>query len=416
MGKIEYHLFICILLLSGFLHPCAADNKWMSFVSTKFIDRSASSIRTRDGGIILAGEWDDPDQTVNTLVIRLNKKGEIAWQKILFGDGTGSSVQQTSDGGFVLANPGILKLTSTGLVEWHLRYVSGFAKSVQETKDKGFLVTGHIPDTGAWVLKLDKLGNVQWQNTYSCSLDEGAFFASEVADGGFLIAGTTRCNAPFGGTLLLKINSTGDLEWHKIFSNPDVNISARHLPVAIGMAKKDGSLLAISEDLSGVSRLKLLRLDSLGNIIWQKNYEFPVAFDTSAAIRRLKHGVILFAQLDGLLWLDSSGEVLRARNYSINGRAVYMSGVDTSRRGGLVAAGMVRRQDRQLDLAAFKVPRNSSRCIDVAVGRTKNAQDSTITVSTAEMEVLPADPGKVLNLNFVASDFGASFDTCGPKP
>lgn len=385
-------------------------------MSTKFIDRSASSIRTRDDGMILVGRSDSVDQPAHSVVVRLNKNGTISWQKILFGDGTGSSVQQTTDGGFVLANPGILKLTSTGLVEWHLRYLNGYARNVRETKDKGLLVTGYIPDTGAWVAKLDKLGNVQWQNTYGCSLDDLADFALETADGGFLVEGSTRCNAPFYGTLLFKINSTGDLEWHKIFSNPDINISASHLPLALALTKKNGSLLAISEDLSGVSKLKLLRLDSLGNIIWQKNYDFPVAFDVSATIRKLKHGVILFTQLDGVLWLDSSGEVLRARNYSINGRAVYLSGIDTSRRGGLVTAGMVRRQDRQLDMIAFKVPRNSSRCLDVTVGQTKNAEASAITVSAAEIEVQRADPGKVLKLSFVESDFGAAFDTCGPKP
>ncbi len=59
-----------------------------------------------------------------------------------------------------------------GNVQWRKTYGSeGGAKSIQQTKDGGYIVAGYAETLvqvvcSAWVIKLDAKGNVQWRKTY----------------------------------------------------------------------------------------------------------------------------------------------------------------------------------------------------------------------------------------------------------
>ena len=91
-------------------------------------------------------------------------------------------IQQTSDGGYVAAGytasggAGIsdfwvLKLSLAGVIEWQHTYGGSgddVAYAVQETSDGGYVVAGYTDSFGAgesdyWILKLTSEGDVEWQ-------------------------------------------------------------------------------------------------------------------------------------------------------------------------------------------------------------------------------------------------------------
>ncbi len=115
----------------------------------------------------------------------------------------------------------VLKLDQTGGVSWQKAYKMGsgddYANSIQQTSDGGYIVVGSTYSFGAgqedmWVLKLDQVGIVSWQKTYGGSLDDWAYSIQQTRDGGYIVAGETKS---FGAgnydMWLLKLDGNGTI-------------------------------------------------------------------------------------------------------------------------------------------------------------------------------------------------------------
>ena len=169
-------------------------------------------------------------------VVKLNSRGEIEWQRCLGGsyEDWAYSIQQTSDGGFIVAgetcsNDGdvsgnhgeydfwVVKLNSSGEIEWQ-RCLGGsdydYASSIQQTLDGGFIVAGYtksndgdvsgwhegydpyggdpLPD--CWVVKLNSSGEIEWQRCLGGSEIDGAKSIQQTTEGGFIVAGYSESN------------------------------------------------------------------------------------------------------------------------------------------------------------------------------------------------------------------------------
>lgn len=119
------------------------------------------------------------------LELRLDANGDTLWQK-KHDDVSANSIQTTGEGGFIVAGASsvsgiqglsLLKLDAGGNVTWHKIYIPSEApgsesatvdaRSVHTTTDGGFIVAGGARGTGtsaedAWVLTLDRAGNIVW--------------------------------------------------------------------------------------------------------------------------------------------------------------------------------------------------------------------------------------------------------------
>lgn len=130
----------------------------------------------------------------------------------------GRTVQQTSDGGYVLAGGTIIKegrskalLIKTdehGIESWNRTFGDSAAShdvseaSVRQTLDAGFILVGSVSGkrslyggethADAWLIKTDANGNEQWNTTFGGSIDEFAYTVQQTSDGGFIIAGRIR--------------------------------------------------------------------------------------------------------------------------------------------------------------------------------------------------------------------------------
>ena len=102
-------------------------------------------------------------------IVKLNSSGTIQWQKSLggTGDDAGSSIEQTSDGGYIVA---------------------GYSNSNDGD------VTGNHGDHDSWIIKLNTTGNILWEKSFGGSKFEGITSIDKTSDGGYIIATYSNSN------------------------------------------------------------------------------------------------------------------------------------------------------------------------------------------------------------------------------
>ena len=349
---------------------------------------------TPDGGWIALAST--PSATNGVLVAWLLKTSAVGapqWQKEVGclaaapGDySIGVSLQQTSDGGYVLAGGTIgcgsgdvcpslsgftcglvEKVDRTGAVIWAQAYQAGYFSTVfnqiKQTSDGGYVAVGDATDanqhTGALILKLDSLGNIQWQRELGPTGSKMAYFhaVQQTSDGGYIAAGelldgTSGSN---GLTLLsvlsVKFDAAGNITWQRAFNDVDSTgtVTATEHVNAVLQTSDGGYAIGgdWNTDTSGFpgeccQGAPLLKLTTTGSIDWQKAYSGGVhcysngynttCYDVGGGVFSLHQsadgGYVLAGdsnrlEFNGLVpWLakvDSSGALLWQENdYQVN--------------------------------------------------------------------------------------------------
>jgi hypothetical protein len=155
------------------------------------------------------------------------------------------SVQQTSDGGYIVAGYTrsfgaggadffVVKTDSNGNIIWAKTYGGtgdDTAWSVQQTSDGGYIVAGHTRSFGVgnldvFLIKTDANGDVQWAKTYGGAGDDRAFSVQQTSDGGYIVAGRTSSFGAGGDdAFLVKTDANGNISSCGIVGNasPTVN-------------------------------------------------------------------------------------------------------------------------------------------------------------------------------------------------
>jgi len=70
--------------------------------------------------------------------------------------------------------------------------------SVQETNDGGYIIAGYTRSYGTmsgrniWLVKTDAQGSEEWNNAYGGNDDEEAYSVQQTSDAGYIIAGYTK--------------------------------------------------------------------------------------------------------------------------------------------------------------------------------------------------------------------------------
>jgi hypothetical protein len=198
-------------------------------------DGALSVQQTSDGGYIVAGTTSF-GLGYDIILIKTNANGNVQWAKTYWGTGEdyAYSVQQTSDGGYIVAGETwsfgaggadlfLIKTDANGNVIWAKTYGgTGWdeASSVQQTSDGGYIVAGY---TGSWpyydifLIKTDASGNVQWAKTYGGTDYDRAYSVQQTSDGGYIVAGYTASFGAFGDIFLVKTDANGNVQWAKTY-------------------------------------------------------------------------------------------------------------------------------------------------------------------------------------------------------
>jgi len=218
------------------------------------------------------------------------------------------SIQQTSDGGYVVAGSTdsfgadgsdfwVLKLGEDGTIQWQKTFGGSKwdeARAIRQTADGGFVVTGRTASFGAgdrdiWVLKLDGDGTIQWQKTYGGREWDEAKSIQQTSDGGYVVAGGTESfGAGDRDIWILKLDGDGTIQWQKTFGGTEWD-AAWGKPI---QQTSDGGYVVCGQTASfgaGETDSWVLKLDENGTIQWQKTYGGRKG-DEAWAIRQTSDG------------------------------------------------------------------------------------------------------------------------------
>jgi len=244
-------------------------------------DTFQAVIATADGGYAalghsqsIDGDITDNDTQINKLwLVKTNAAGTIQFSKTYGGseDNRGTDIIQTTDGGYAIL---------------------GYSESSDGdlTENNGFY--------DHWIAKLDNQGTIEWQKSYGFSGSDQANALIQTTDGGFFTSGFLDVSASNGDgnndgrasnnidsntreTLHgvgefwgHKLDASGNLEWRRYFggSNNDRSYGVVEAP--------DGGILMVGSSEStdfdvtasqGSYDFWVVRLDSSGNLIWEKS-------------------------------------------------------------------------------------------------------------------------------------------------
>lgn len=283
MKKNYFYLFLFIPLFIQ-----SQNILWEKSYGGNYADYLFDVQPTADYGFILAGsslsdksgtKEEDNQGDLDYWVWKMDENGKLDWQKSLGGTGFDllKSIKSTNDGGFVLAG--------------------------SSNSDKGF----HKKDsckgnTDFWVFKLNAKGEEQWQKTIGGSGQEELLCAFQTSDGGYILGGSsssdksitltskngvattkkdlTAKSEPSRGNMdywVVKLNSQGEVQWQRTYGGKYADELR-----SMEQTKDGGYILGgysnspesgdKTQTSIGIGDFWVIKIDSFGQIEWQRTY------------------------------------------------------------------------------------------------------------------------------------------------
>jgi hypothetical protein len=337
MKTILYHKNVTVFLLQFFIFSwCFAQQppvkKWDYRYGGSGGDFLLDIQQTADRGYLMGG-WSDSqksgDKTAvskgfsDMWIVKIDSDGILQWDKGYGGSDWDGCValSQTDDGGYMLAGYStsgiggdktepskgdydlwIVKVDSDGNKQWDKTYGSNNTDELYamlQTSDGGYIFGCESnSDMGGdkteksqggydyWVLKVDSLGNKQWDKTFGGTEDDKLTCLLEVSKSEFLIGGYSlsgisgdKSEESHGGAdfWIVDINSEGIKQWDKSYgANIDEILHSIHKTTDEGFILGGHSTSGISGDKTEPSKGSMdqwiIKIDASGNKQWDKSY------------------------------------------------------------------------------------------------------------------------------------------------
>jgi gliding motility-associated-like protein len=311
------------------LQPVSAqvttDVLWQRCLGGSDYDIGFRVCETNDGGFVCMGYGVSTDMdfaashgSEDILVTKLNGNGAVQWSRVLGGSSEDRAIdlQEASDGsimvvgntysndGDLTSNHGqsdiwIVRLSAQGNTIWQRSYGGSGNEvlgQVLETADGGFLVhsstesgdgdvVGFHAGNGFdnWLFKINAAGDMQWSRALGGSGHDGGGQILQTADGGILVNfsftgssdGDVTNHHGEGDCLLVKLNSTGSVQWSRAIGGSLAESSSDVVEVSNGDIMLIGTTASSDGDISlmhGASDVLLARLNSSGALLWARTY------------------------------------------------------------------------------------------------------------------------------------------------
>lgn len=290
--------FSLVVLMVGVTTGC----EWNKTFGGDGADAAQSVQATWDGGFIVAGYTTVSGDT-DALLMKVNAFGELTWQKTFGGIGfdCAYAVQQTVDGGYIVAgetaaNGGdvwVIKLNGTGETVWEQTFGGALADKaacVATVSDGGYIMgaTTTSPENGskdAWIIKLKSTGELDWDKTVGADKDDIVNALATTSDGGYIAAGCTTSVTGTPDVWIFKLDADGAVVWKKAYDGGGTVESAAD----IEETSDGGYLAAANREMPSGQDIWLIKLNNDGTWNWGTTIDLSLE-DTVAAIERTNDG------------------------------------------------------------------------------------------------------------------------------
>jgi len=346
--------------------------------------------QTSDGGYIVTGTTlSYTHGGYDIAIYKLNSNGNKTWFKHYGGTNQdwGNSIQQTSDGGYVLVGTtnsftfgnydiAIYKLYSSGEKDWFRHYGgTGYdnGKSIQQTSDGGYIVVGYTDsythgNKDFAIYKLNSSGNKIWFRHYGGSNGDWGESIQQTSDGGYVVAGYTESYTNGGKDFAIyKLNSSGNKIWFKHLGG----ISDEH-GFSIQQTS-DGRYIVAGDTYSftyGNFDFAIYKLNSNGYKVWFKHFGGS-SQDGAYAIQQTSDlGYVVagktysytYGYFDFAIYkLDSDGDKVWFKHYGGTEIDIAYSIQQTSDGGYIVAGSTESYTHGQSDFGVYKLDSNGDK-------------------------------------------------------
>ncbi len=323
-----FFLFVLIALITCQARSQDFQINWQNCFGGSYKDVPEDVVKNADGGYMILGATESTDGDISfnhgsddVWLVKTDSNGDMLWEKtyggtnwdggrciLKYNDNTYFilAVTQSSDGDITFdPYPGspdywIVKIDSNGNILWDKIYGGTWFDNILNgivTNDGGLVAFGFTEsDDGDiseffgfrdwWMLKLDSLGNKEWDRSFGSTNADYGMAIIQTSDGGYLIGGSARVLD--GGNILcdnihekvdavlIKLDPYGNTEWQQCYGGSESEqIDALY-------EIDDGYILVSSTssndgDVSGLHGLAgldydiwLVKVDFEGNLLWQK--------------------------------------------------------------------------------------------------------------------------------------------------
>lgn len=268
--------------------------------------------------------------------------------------------QQTKDKGFVLTGYTdfykglIVKTDMFGEKQWERNYYGGNFRAefraIIETQDGGFVAVGTLDTSSTsntsslYVLKTDQVGNVLWEKKFGALASGSSFWdVIETSDGGIATVGGSYLSSNLD-IVLTKLDSLGNTLWTN-------QIDSGGLEGATSLQETlDGGLIVLG-DKAGTGPL-LIKTNAIGNVIWSTYITSPANYQVGLnSIRQLADSSYIVGGIHKipvssihkkavyLARLSKSGQVIWENNIIGNNIDYDVFSMELAKDGGILVAG-----------------------------------------------------------------------------
>jgi hypothetical protein len=279
-------------------------------------EEGLSIIQTNDSSFIILGNTAE-----DLFLLKADRFGNKLWSQYFGGSKVDviRYLSQTLDGGFLLSGssesygPGesdiwIIKAYPSGLIEWNKNYGTSNneygGKALENNDGSLFLIgNGDISDSGdqdIWLIKTNSQGDSLWSKTYGGTGDETGHDIISLGDSSYIILGSTSSYGNGGADILLmKIDKEGAEEWSLNYGGTSDEYGQSIIETS------DNGFVILSSIESygdGNNAVNVLRINSSGEIIWEKTFGGGDGVKGSNMIQRTKdeNFILTFNSFDHL--------------------------------------------------------------------------------------------------------------------